>query len=103
MWTLNLNPETTISNQEVPTAPPKTLNVIFDLPSSRKTFLWYHASAGFPPKVTFVDAVRKGNYATWPKLTVTLIMVDDLSPSWESFCCLFIIPSPSCFLLLVSY
>jgi hypothetical protein len=50
MWTLNLNPETTISNQEVPTAPPETLNIIFDLPSSRKTFLWYHTSGGFPPK-----------------------------------------------------
>jgi hypothetical protein len=73
MWTLNLNPETTISNQEVPTAPPETLNIIFDLLSSCKTFLWYHAFAGFPPKETFVDALRKGNYATWPKLTVTLI------------------------------
>jgi hypothetical protein len=74
MWTLNLNPETTtIFNQEVPTAPPKTLNVIFDLPSSHKTFLWYHASVGFSPKETFINAVHKGNYATWPKLTVTLI------------------------------
>jgi hypothetical protein len=73
MWTLNLNPETTISNQEVPTAPPETLNVIFDLPSARKTFLWYHTSVGFPTKETFVDTVRKGNYDTWPKLTVTLI------------------------------
>jgi hypothetical protein len=73
MWTLNLNPESTISNQEVPTAPPKTLNVIFDLPSSRETFHWCHAFLGFPPKETFVDAVHKGNYATWPKLTVTLI------------------------------
>jgi hypothetical protein len=73
MWTLKLNPETTTSNQEVPTAPPETLNVIFDLPSARKTFLWYHASAGFPTKETFVDAIRKGNYATWPKLTLTLI------------------------------
>jgi hypothetical protein len=73
MRKLNLNPETTISNQEVPTAPPKTLNVIFDLPSARETFLWYHASAGFPTKETFVDVVHKGNYATWPKLTVTLI------------------------------
>jgi hypothetical protein len=44
MWTLNLNPETTISNQEVPTALPETLNVIVDLPSSHETFLWYHAS-----------------------------------------------------------
>jgi hypothetical protein len=73
MWKLNLNPETTNPNPEVPTAPPKTLNVIFDLPSARKTFLWYHASAGFPTKATFLDAVRNRNYATWPKLTVTLI------------------------------
>jgi hypothetical protein len=73
MWTLNLNPETTISNQEVPTTPPETLNIIFDLPSTRKTFRWYHTSVEFPTKETFVDAVRKGNYATWPKLTVTLI------------------------------
>ncbi len=73
MWKLNLDPETTISNQEVPTAPPETLNVIFDLPSAAKTFLWYHASTGFPTKETFVDAIRKGNYATWPRMTVTLI------------------------------
>jgi hypothetical protein len=73
MWMLNLDPETTISNQEVPTAPPETLNVIFDLPSAHETFLWYHASTGFPTKETFLDTVRKGNYATWPKLTVTLI------------------------------
>jgi hypothetical protein len=73
MWTLNLNPEATISNQEVPTEPPETLNIIFDLPSACKTFLWYHTSAGFLTKEAFVDAIRKGNYATWPKLTITLI------------------------------
>ena len=27
----------------------------------------------FPPKETFLTVVRNGNYATWPKLTVTLI------------------------------
>ncbi len=52
---------------------PKTINVIFNLPSSRESFLWYHTSAGFPLKKTFIDAVRNGNYATWPKLMVTLI------------------------------
>jgi hypothetical protein len=50
-----------------------TINVIFDLPITRETFLWYHASAGFPTKATFIDTVRNGNYSTWPKLTVTLI------------------------------
>jgi hypothetical protein len=66
LWRLNLDP-----NDKHAT--PKTINVIFDLPSSNKTFLWYHASVGFPPKETFIDAIRNGNYATWPKLMVTLI------------------------------
>jgi hypothetical protein len=48
-------------------------NVIFDLPSSRQSFLCYHASAGWPPKETFLSAVRHGNYTSWPKLTTTMI------------------------------
>jgi hypothetical protein len=51
----------------------KAINAIFDLPSAPQTFLWYHASAGFPVKESFIKAVRNGNYATWPKLAVTLI------------------------------
>jgi hypothetical protein len=73
-WRLNLNPEN--PNTHSPDdqhAIPETINVIFDLPSSCKTILWYHASAGFPPKKTSIDAVCNGNYATWPKLMVALI------------------------------
>jgi hypothetical protein len=74
MWRLNLDPKNTNTyspdNQH---ATPETINVIFDLPSLRETFLWYHASAGFIPKETFIDAICNKNYATWPKLTVTLI------------------------------
>ncbi len=66
LWRLNLNPEDKH-------ATPKMTNIIFDLSSLRKTFLWQHASVGFPPKETFVDAVSNRNYATWPKLTVMLI------------------------------
>jgi hypothetical protein len=73
MRTLNLNPETSLPNTKGQAAPHETINIIFDLPSTRETFLWYHASVGFPPKETFIDAVRNGNYSTWPKLTVTLI------------------------------
>jgi hypothetical protein len=72
MWRLDLNPATSPSTAEVKAAPHETINIIFDLPSARETFLWYHASAGFPTKATFIDAVRNGNYSTWPKLTVTL-------------------------------
>jgi hypothetical protein len=74
MWNLNLDPENpNLHNPNKQHETPETINVIYNLPSSRKTFLWYHASAGFPPKETFINAVRNGNYATWPKLTVTLI------------------------------
>ena len=51
----------------------ETANVIFDLPSARQSFLWYHTAAGFPPKETFLKAARHGNYTTWPKLTTSLI------------------------------
>ena len=73
MWKLDLNPAATLTTPTDPAAPLETINVIFELPSARETFLWYHASAGFPTKATFIDAVRNGNYSTWPKLTVTLI------------------------------
>ncbi len=72
MLRLNLNPGS-LPTSEGQTAPHETINIIFDLPSARETFLWYHASVGFSTKATFIDTVRNGNYSTWPKLTVTLI------------------------------
>ncbi len=48
-------------------------NAIFNLPNTRHSLLYYHALAGFPVKESFLDAVRAGNYATWPGLTTTLI------------------------------
>ncbi len=73
MWKLDPDPETSLPTPQGPAAPPKSVNVSFYLPSARETFLWYHASAGFPTKATFIDAICNGNYSTWPKLTVTLI------------------------------
>ncbi len=35
--------------------------------------MYVHAVAGFPVKETFLDAVRTGNYATWPGLTTNLV------------------------------
>jgi hypothetical protein len=72
MWKLDLNPAASLPTPKDQAAPLETINVIFDLPSTRETFLWYHASAGFPTKATFIDAIHNGNYSTWPKLTVTL-------------------------------
>ena len=48
-------------------------NAIFKLPSTRQTILYHHTAAGFPVKETFLDAIRAGNYATWPGLTVAAL------------------------------
>jgi hypothetical protein len=71
LWKLPLDDKIKVTNMNSPTN--EAINAIFDLPSARQTFLWYHASAGFPVKESFIKAVGNGNYATWPKLTVTLI------------------------------
>jgi hypothetical protein len=73
MWKLDLNPATSLPTPEEQAAHHKILNVISNLPSACKTFLWYYAFAGFPTKATFINTVRNGNYFAWPKLTVTLI------------------------------
>jgi hypothetical protein len=61
MWRLDLNPATSLPTSEGQAAPQEAINIIFDLPSAHKTFLWYHASAGFPTKATFINAVCNGN------------------------------------------
>jgi hypothetical protein len=48
-------------------------NTILELPSTHQTILYHHASAGFPVKETFLNAIRAGNYATWPGLTVVAL------------------------------
>jgi hypothetical protein len=66
LWELPLEPlQTTSSNTRSAATQPETINVIFDLPSTHQTLLWYHAAAGFPTKETFSDAVRAGNYSTY--------------------------------------
>jgi hypothetical protein len=74
MWRLNINlKNTNPHNLKEQHKTPETMNAIFDLPSSCKTFLWYHALAKFPPEEPFINAVCNGNYTTWPKLMVALI------------------------------
>ena len=46
---------------------------VFELPSTEKTIAYYHASAGFPTKETWLEAVRAGNYTTWPGLSVKAV------------------------------
>jgi hypothetical protein len=49
------------------------INVIFDLPIVKETARWHHASAGFPEMETFIKAILKGNYSTWPGLTAEMM------------------------------
>jgi hypothetical protein len=48
-------------------------NAIFDLPNTHQSLMYLHAAVGFPVNETFLDAVRAGNYTTWPGLTTNLI------------------------------
>ncbi len=74
LWKLDLDTGTKVTQKGLSTQPTnKTVNAIFDLPNNCQTMLYYHALAGFPTKETFLDAVRAGNYATWPGLTTALL------------------------------
>ena len=47
-----------------------TIGNVYELPSIEQTIWYLHAAAGFPTKTTWLKAIRKGNYNTWPLLTV---------------------------------
>ncbi len=34
---------------------------------------YLHAAAGYPPEETWADAIKAGNYNTWPRLTATAV------------------------------
>ncbi len=74
LWKLNLDYE--VLGRKYPDqfiAGVNKANAIFALPNTWQSLLYHHALAGFPPKKTFLAAVRAGNYTTWPGLTTTLI------------------------------
>ena len=76
LWKMELNLDYKNLGREHPdrfTAGVDEANAIFDLPNSRQTLKYFHAAAGYPTKESFLEAVRAGNYATWPGLTTTLI------------------------------
>eukprot|EP00804_Cyclotella_cryptica_P023928 CCRYP_010044-RA/>CCRYP_010044-RA protein AED:0.06 eAED:0.07 QI:0/0/0/1/1/1/3/0/1072 len=43
---------------------------VYELPSIQQTIRYLHAAAGFPTKTTWMAAIRRGNYDTWPLVTV---------------------------------
>jgi len=63
----NENTNTIVFNRPNPAEP---IANVFELPSTEKTVKYFHAAAGYPTKETWVKAIRAGNYATWPGLSV---------------------------------
>jgi hypothetical protein len=60
IWKMGLEPiENTGATASKSTT--ESINALFDLPSTKQTALWYHAAVGWPEKVTFLDAIFKGN------------------------------------------
>jgi hypothetical protein len=44
-------------------------NSIYDLPSTEQAIKWMHAVCGYPVKLTWLKAIKAGNYIRWPMLT----------------------------------
>ena len=47
-----------------------TIGNVYELPSIDQTIQYLHVAAGFPTKTTWLKAIRKGNYSTWPLVAV---------------------------------
>ena len=75
----NVNTDTVIVN--VPPSrllqqhPPsyETVNSVYELRSQEEIIRFYHAAAGYPTKATWIKAVNRGYFASWPGLTAELI------------------------------
>ena len=50
--------------------PNEAINNVYDIPSVEPAIRYLHAAAGYPTKRTWVKAIAKGNYISWPLLTV---------------------------------
>jgi hypothetical protein len=67
-------PKTLISNNKQTIlvdrpSPHDAIANVYELPSTEQTVRYLHAAAGFPTKPTWLAAIRKGSYDTWPGIT----------------------------------
>ena len=49
------------------------VNNVYSLPSIQQSVKYLHAAAGFPVKDEWLDAIKAGNYVTWPGLTLEAV------------------------------
>ena len=49
------------------------VNNVYNIPSTKESVRYLHAAAGFPVKESWIDAIKAGNYTTWPGLNVKVV------------------------------
>ena len=62
-----------ITNSKNIQAKEENINNVYSLPSIPNAIKYLHAAAGFPPKSTWLAAIKAGNFITWPGLTVKTV------------------------------
>ena len=48
-------------------------NHVYEKKSKQELTLFYHAACFSPTKRTFVDAIKRNAFASWPRITVELV------------------------------
>ena len=51
-------------------APTDTINNVYKLPSIERAVRYLHGDAGFPTKTTWLKAIRRGTFVSWPLINV---------------------------------
>ncbi len=49
------------------------VNNVYNIPSTKESIRYLHASAGFPVNESWIDAIKAGNYTTWLGLNVKMV------------------------------
>ena len=76
LWRVPLKPTKATHKSDyvlLPKSSEEAINNVYELPSTEQVVRYLHACAGFPTKTTWIKAIRAGNYATWPHLTVKAV------------------------------
>ena len=76
LWRIPLEENCSPNKSEyvlLPKGSEDAINNIYELPSTEKIVRYLHACAGFPTKTTWIKAIRAGNFATWPHLTLKAV------------------------------
>ena len=66
LWTLPLTNITSDAQATKLTTPTMSAHSVFEITNVKNKLLYLHACAGYPTKSTWLKAVRKGYFKSWP-------------------------------------